>query len=52
MWSLMRPPAHLAITLQMWSRVTLKVPDLAKCACDEVDVTAVSVGQGPAGCVC
>lgn len=44
--------AHLAITLQMWSWVTLKVPDLSKCACDEVDVTAVSVGQGPAGCVC
>lgn len=44
--------AHIPITLQMWLWVRLKVPDLSKCAGDEVDVTAVSVGQGPAGCVC
>lgn len=41
-----------SIPLRVWMRVTLKAPDLCKCACDEVDVTVVSGGQGLAGCVC
>lgn len=41
-----------SIPLRVWMRVTLKAPDLCKCACDEVDVTVVSGGQGLADCVC
>lgn len=44
--------AHIPITLQMWTQVTLKVQNLSKYTCDEVDMTAVSVGQGLVNWVC